>query len=146
MLLNFILDLENFAKIEVATTINRLNFPLTFDVNNESFKFTVLEFSSTITDNGLVEKVNLISELNNQPTLDQAFLGLTGMNKEQFNEENITPSQNIFKEIHFFLKNPGVISCVNSSPISIEAADFQYAFDLSEDNLMTKLCSVIMVN
>jgi len=147
LLLNFVLDLENFAKIEVDTTINRLNFPLTFDVNNESFKFTVLEFSSTITDNGLVEKINLISELNNKPTLDKAFLDLTGMSKEQFNVENLTPSQNIFKEIHFFLKNPGVISCVNSSPVSIEATDFQYAFDLSEkDNLLTKLCSVIMVN
>ena len=131
----------------MATTIDRLNFPLTFDINNESFKFTVQELSSTITDNGLVEKINFISELNSQPTLDQAFLELTGMSKEQLNVENLTPSQNIFKEIHFFLKNPGVISCVNSSPVSIEAADFQNAFDLSEkENLMTKLCSVIMVN
>ena len=93
-----------------------------------------------------MEKINFISELNNQPTLDQTFLELTGMSKEQLNVENLTPSQNIFKEIHFFLKDPGVISCVNSSPVSIDAADFQYAFDLSgKENLMTKLCSVIMV-
>ena len=94
-----------------------------------------------------MEKINFISELNNQPTLDQAFLELTGMSTEQLNVENLTPSQNIFKEIHFFLKNPGVISCVNSSPASIDTVEFQYSFCLSEtENLMTKLCSVIMVN
>lgn len=146
---NFIFDVEDFVKFDIKSSANRLHFPFSFDDAQENFRITMQKFSTTLTDKGLVEKINLISEINNQPTLDQNFLELIGMNEEQLKSDNLTSSSHkIFKQIYTFLKEPGVISCTNSTSVSLQTYDFLNFLDFSngDENFMTKLCSVVTVN
>ena len=143
---NMSFEIVDNAKININTTVSRFNLPFSFEDEDafNKIKLTINKFEIEITDEGLIEKINLISELNNQPKINDMFLFLIDSTENQLNLSEKGSKNYILSNIHKFLSNSGTINCKNKNIIAFEGYDFDYVFNLEDENSpIWRLCGNI---
>jgi len=133
-------------RISLNTSLSRINLPITYDYGDEEIfkiKFTINKFGIKITDEGLIENVNLISELNNQPQISDMFISLLDMDQEELRMAKKGSKNYILKNIHSFLLNSGAIMCQNSNILTFEGYDFIYGDTREIESTVWQLCNDI---
>ncbi len=134
-------------KISLNTSLSRINLPITYDYDNEEnfnkIKFTINEFGIKITDKGLIENINLISELNNQPQISDIFISLLDVDQDKLGIAKKGSKNYILNNVHSFLLNSGTIMCQNSNILTLEGYDFVYGDTREVESTIWQLCNDI---
>ena len=144
MVLNFDFITDDFFYLSMVTTISRMNY--NFDDPLES-RFTVNNFQMGLEDLGIINKTNLLLDINNISPINELFLetiSAYGYTKEDLQSADQNSNLNFLNNIYNFLSNSDQFQCRNDGVIAMEGYDLEYFNNFDSfilDSPIGKLCS-----
>jgi len=140
---NFDFFAEDYVQLNMNTAVSRMNFNFG---NPESSRLSIDDFKLTIDDLGIIEKTNLMLDINNILPINNLFLDsviASGYSKEELQSANPDSNLSVLNNVYDFLSNSGQFQCRNDGVIAMEGYDFEYFGNFNSfvlDSPIGKLC------
>ena len=140
---NFDFFAEDYVQLNMNTAVSRMNFNFG---NPESSRLSIDDFKLTIDDLGIIEKTNLMLDINNILPINNLFLESVialGYSKEELQSANPDSNLSVLNNVYDFLSNSGQFQCRNDGVIAMEGYDFEYFGNFNSfvlDSPIGKLC------
>ena len=144
MVLNFDLITDSYFDLNINTSVSRMNY--NFDDPSMS-RFSINNFQMIVKDLGIINKTNLMLDINNISPINKLFLEsiiALGYLKEDLESADQGSNLNFLYNIHNFLSNSGQFQCRNDGVIALEGYDLEYFGNFNSfvsDSPMGKLCT-----
>jgi len=144
MVLNFDFITESYFDLNINTSVSRMNY--NFDDPGMS-RFSINDFQMIVKDLGIINKTNLMLDINNISPINELFLeSLTvrGYLKEELESADQGSNLNFLYNIYIFLSNSEQFQCRNDGVIAMEGYDFEYFsnfLSFVSDSPIGKLCT-----
>ena len=144
MVLNLDLITDSYFDLNINTSVSRMNY--NFD-NPSMSRFSINDLQMTVKDLGIINKTNLMLDINNISPINELFLesiAASGYIKEDLESADQGSNLNFLNNIYNFLSSSDQFHCRNDGVIAIEGYDFEYfsKFDsFVSDSPIGKLCT-----
>jgi hypothetical protein len=144
MVLNFDLITDSYFDLNINTSVSRMNY--NFDDPSMS-RFSINNFQMIVKDLGIINKTNLMLDINNISPINELFLesiAASGYLKEDLESADQGSNLNFLYNIHNFLSNSGQFQCRNDGVIALEGYDLEYFGNFNSfvsDSPIGKLCT-----
>jgi hypothetical protein len=144
MILNFDFITDSYFDLNINTSVSRMNY--NFD-NPSMSRFSINDFQMIVKDLGIINKTNLMLDINNIAPINNLFLeSITplGYLKEDLESADQGSNLNFLYNIYNFLSNSGQFQCRNDGVIAMEGYYLEYFYDFESFVLISpigKLCT-----
>ena len=144
MVLNLDLITDSYFDLNINTSVSRMNY--NFD-NPSMSRFSINDLQMTVKDLGIINKTNLMLDINNISPINELFLesiAASGYLKEDLESADQGSNLNFLNNIYNFLSNSGQFQCRNDGVIAMEGYDFEYFSNFNSfvsDSPIGKLCT-----
>ena len=144
MVLNLDLITDSYFDLNINTSVSRMNY--NFD-NPSMSRFSINDLQMTVKDLGIINKTNLMLDINNISPINELFLesiAASGYIKEDLESADQGSNLNFLNNIYNFLSNSDQFQCRNDGVIAIEGYDFEYFSNFNSfvsDSPIGKLCT-----
>lgn len=144
MVLNFDLITDSYFDLNINTSVSRMNY--NFDDPSMS-RFSINNFQMIVKDLGIINKTNLMLDINNISPINELFLesiAASGYLKEDLESADQGSNLNFLYNIYNFLSNSGQFQCRNDGVIALEGYDLEYFGNFNSfvsDSPIGKLCT-----
>ena len=144
MVLNFDLITDSYFDLNINTSVSRMNY--NFDDPSMS-RFSINDFQMIVKDLGIINKTNLMLDINNISPINELFLesiAESGYLKEDLESADQGSNLNFLNNIYNFLSNSDQFQCRNDGVIAMEGYDLEYFNNFDSfvlDSPIGKLCS-----
>ena len=144
MVLNFDLITDSYFDLNINTSVSRMNY--NFDDPSMS-RFSINNFQMIVKDLGIINKTNLMLDINNISPINELFLesiAASGYLKEDLESADQGSNLNFLNNIYNFLSNSDQFQCRNDGVIAMEGYDFEYFNNFNSfvlDSPIGKLCT-----
>ena len=144
MVLNLNLITDSYFDLNINTSVSRMNY--NFD-NPSMSRFSINDLQMTYKDLGIINKTNLMLDINNISPINELFLesiAASGYLKEDLESADQGSNLNFLNNIYNFLSNSDQFQCRNDGVIAIEGYDFEYFSNFNSfvsDSPIGKLCT-----
>ena len=144
MVLNFDFITESYFDLNINTSVSRMNY--NFDDPGMS-RFSINDFQMIVKDLGIINKTNLMLDINNISPINELFLDsitVRGYLKEELESADQGSNLNFLYNIYIFLSNSEQFQCRNDGVIAMEGYDFEYFsnfLSFVSDSPIGKLCT-----
>ena len=144
MVLNFDFITDSYFDLNINTSVSRMNY--NFD-NPSMSRFSINDFQMIVKDLGIINKTNLMLDINNISPINELFLDsiiALGYLKEDLESADQGSNLNFLYNIYNFLSNSGQFQCRNDGVIAMEGYDLEYFNNFDSfvlDSPIGKLCT-----
>ena len=144
MVLNLDFITDSYFDLNINTSVSRMNY--NFD-NPSMSRFSINDLQMTVKDLGIINKTNLMLDINNISPINELFLesiAASGYIKEDLESADQGSNLNFLNNIYNFLSNSDQFQCRNDGVIAIEGYDFEYFSNFNSfvsDSPIGKLCT-----
>jgi hypothetical protein len=144
MVLNLDLITDSYFDLNINTSVSRMNY--NFD-NPSMSRFSINDLQMTVKDLGIINKTNLMLDINNISPINELFLesiAASGYLKEDLESADQGSNLNFLNNIYNFLSNSDQFQCRNDGVIAMEGYDFEYFSNFNSfvsDSPIGKLCT-----
>lgn len=144
MVLNFDFITDSYFDLNINTSVSRMNY--NFD-NPSMSRFSINDFQMIVKDLGIINKTNLMLDINNISPINELFLesiAASGYLKEDLESADQGSNLNFLYNIYNFLSNSGQFQCRNDGVIAMEGYDLEYFNNFDSfvlDSPIGKLCT-----
>ena len=144
MVLNFDLITDSYFDLNINTSVSRMNY--NFDDPAMS-RFSINDFQMIVKDLGIINKTNLMLDINNISPINELFLesiAASGYLKEDLESADPGSNLNFLNYIYNFLSNSDQFQCRNDGVIAMEGYDLEYFNNFDSfvlDSPIGKLCT-----
>ena len=144
MVLNLNLITDSYFDLNINTSVSRMNY--NFD-NPSMSRFSINDLQMTVKDLGIINKTNLMLDINNISPINELFLesiAASGYLKEDLESADQGSNLNFLNNIYNFLSNSDQFQCRNDGVIAMEGYDFEYFSNFNSfvsDSPIGKLCT-----
>ena len=144
MVLNLDLITDSYFDLNINTSVSRMNY--NFD-NPSMSRFSINDLQMTVKDLGIINKTNLMLDINNISPINELFLesiAASGYLKEDLESADQGSNLNFLNNIYNFLSNSDQFQCRNDGIIAMEGYDFEYFSNFNSfvsDSPIGKLCT-----
>ena len=144
MVLNLDLITDSYFDLNINTSVSRMNY--NFD-NPSMSRFSINDLQMTVKDLGIINKTNLMLDINNISPINELFLesiAASGYLKEDLESADQGSNLNFLYNIYNFLSNSDQFQCRNDGVIAMEGYDFEYFSNFNSfvsDSPIGKLCT-----
>ena len=144
MVLNFDFITDSYFDLNINTSVSRMNY--NFD-NPSMSRFSINDFQMIVKDLGIINKTNLMLDINNIAPINNLFLeSITALGylKEDLESADQGSNLNFLYNIYNFLSNSGQFQCRNDGVIAMEGYDLEYFNNFDSfvlDSPIGKLCT-----
>ena len=144
MVLNLNLITDSYFDLNINTSVSRMNY--NFD-NPSMSRFSINDLQMTVKDLGIINKTNLMLDINNISPINELFLesiAASGYLKEDLESADQGSNLNFLYNIYNFLSNSDQFQCRNDGVIAMEGYDFEYFSNFNSfvsDSPIGKLCT-----
>ena len=144
MVLNFDFITDSYLDLNINTSVSRMNY--NFD-NPSMSRFSINDFQMIVKDLGIINKTNLMLDINNISPINELFLDsiiALGYLKEDLESADQGSNLNFLYNIYNFLSNSGQFQCRNDGVIAMEGYDLEYFNNFDSfvlDSPIGKLCT-----
>ena len=144
MVLNLDLITDSYFDLNINTSVSRMNY--NFD-NPSMSRFSINDLQMTVKDLGIINKTNLMLDINNISPINELFLesiAASGYIKEDLESADQGSNLNFLNNIYNFLSSSDQFQCRNDGVIAIEGYDFEYFSNFDSfvsDSPIGKLCT-----
>jgi hypothetical protein len=144
MVLNLDLITDSYFDLNINTSVSRMNY--NFD-NPSMSRFSINDLQMTVKDLGIINKTNLMLDINNISPINELFLesiAASGYIKEDLESADQGSNLNFLNNIYNFLSNSDQFQCRNDGIIAMEGYDFEYFSNFNSfvsDSPIGKLCT-----
>ena len=144
MVLNLDLITDSYFDLNINTSVSRMNY--NFD-NPSMSRFSINDLQMTVKDLGIINKTNLMLDINNISPINELFLesiAASGYIKEDLESADQGSNLNFLNNIYNFLSNSDQFQCRNDGVIAMEGYDFEYFSNFNSfvsDSPIGKLCT-----
>ena len=144
MVLNFDFITDSYFDLNINTSVSRMNY--NFDDPAMS-RFSINDFQMIVKDLGIINKTNLMLDINNISPINELFLesiAASGYLKEDLESADQGSNLNFLYNIYNFLSNSGQFQCRNDGVIAMEGYDLEYFNNFDSfvlDSPIGKLCT-----
>ena len=144
MVLNFDLITDSYFDLNINTSVSRMNY--NFD-NPSMSRFSINDFQMIVKDLGIINKTNLMLDINNISPINELFLDsiiASGYLKEDLESADPGSNLNFLNYIYNFLSNSDQFQCRNDGVIAMEGYDLEYFNNFDSfvlDSPIGKLCT-----
>ena len=144
MVLNFDLITDSYFDLNINTSVSRMNY--NFE-NPSMSRFSINNFQMIVKDLGIINKTNLMLDINNISPINELFLDsiiALGYLKEDLESADQGSNLNFLYNIYNFLSNSGQFQCRNDGVIAMEGYDLEYFNNFDSfvlDSPIGKLCT-----
>jgi hypothetical protein len=144
MVLNLDLITDSYFDLNINTSVSRMNY--NFD-NPSMSRFSINDLQMTVKDLGIINKTNLMLDINNISPINELFLesiAASGYLKEDLESADQGSNLNFLNNIYNFLSSSDQFQCRNDGVIAIEGYDFEYFSNFDSfvsDSPIGKLCT-----
>jgi len=144
MVLNFDFITDSYFDLNINTSVSRMNY--NFD-NPSMSRFSINNFQMIVKDLGIINKTNLMLDINNISPINKLFLDsiiASGYLKEDLESADQGSNLNFLYNIYNFLSNSGQFQCRNDGVIAMEGYYLEYFYDFESFVLISpigKLCT-----
>ena len=144
MILNFDFITDSYFDLNINTSVSRMNY--NFD-NPSMSRFSINDFQMIVKDLGIINKTNLMLDINNISPINELFLDsiiALGYLKEDLESADQGSNLNFLYNIYNFLSNSGQFQCRNDGVIAMEGYDLEYFNNFDSfvlDSPIGKLCT-----
>ena len=144
MVLNFDFITDSYLDLNINTSVSRMNY--NFDDPAMS-RFSINDFQMIVKDLGIINKTNLMLDINNISPINELFLETiiaSGYLKEDLESADQGSNLNFLYNIYNFLSNSGQFQCRNDGVIAMEGYDLEYFNNFDSfvlDSPIGKLCT-----
>ena len=144
MVLNFDFITDSYFDLNINTSVSRMNY--NFD-NPSMSRFSINDFQMIVKDLGIINKTNLMLDINNIAPINNLFLeSITALGylKEDLESADQGSNLNFLNNIYNFLSNSDQFQCRNDGVIAMEGYDFEYFNNFNSfvlDSPIGKLCT-----
>lgn len=121
---------------------------MNYNFDNPSMsRFSINDFQMIVKDLGIINKTNLMLDINNISPINKLFLEsiiASGYLKEDLESADQGSNLNFLYNIHNFLSNSGQFQCRNDGVIALEGYDLEYFGNFNSfvsDSPIGKLCT-----
>ncbi len=141
--LDFDFNTNDYVQLNINTAVSRMNY--NFE-NPSMSRFSINDFQLTLEDLGIIQKSNLMLDINNIAPINNIFLeSITGLgySKEELESADQGSNLNFLYNIYNFLSNSGQFQCRNDGVIAMEGYDLEYFGNFNSfvlDSPIGKLC------
>ena len=143
MVLNFDFITDNYFHLNMNAGVSRMNY--NFDDPSLS-RFLIDDFQIKLQDLGVINKTNLMLDINNISPINELFLetiSAYGYSKEDLQSADPGSNLNFFNNIYNFLSNSNQFQCRNDGVIVMEGYDLNNFNNFNSfvlDSPIGKLC------
>jgi hypothetical protein len=143
MVLNFDFITDNYFHLNMNAGVSRMNY--NFDDPPMS-RFSINDFQMTVKDLGIINKTNLMLDINNISPINELFLDsiiASGYSIEDLQSADQGSNLNFLNNIYNFLSNSNQFQCQNDGVIVMEGYDFMNFNNFNSfvlDSPIGKLC------
>ena len=144
MVLNFDFITDSYFDLNINTSVSRMNY--NFD-NPSMSRFSINDFQMIVKDLGIINKTNLMLDINNISPINELFLesiAASGYLKEDLESADQGSNLNFLNNIYNFLSNSDQFQCRNDGVIAMEGYDLEYFNNFDSfvlDSPIGKLCT-----
>lgn len=144
MVLNFDLITDSYFDLNINTSVSRMNY--NFE-NPSMSRFSINNFQMIVKDLGIINKTNLMLDINNISPINELFLesiAASGYLKEDLESADQGSNLNFLNNIYNFLSNSDQFQCRNDGVIAMEGYDLEYFNNFDSfvlDSPIGKLCT-----
>ena len=144
MVLNFDLITDSYFDLNINTSVSRMNY--NFE-NPSMSRFSINDFQMIVKDLGIINKTNLMLDINNISPINELFLesiAASGYLKEDLESADQGSNLNFLNNIYNFLSNSDQFQCRNDGVIAMEGYDLEYFNNFDSfvlDSPIGKLCT-----
>lgn len=144
MVLNLDLITDSYFDLNINTSVSRMNY--NFD-NPSMSRFSINDLQMTVKDLGIINKTNLMLDINNISPINELFLesiAASGYLKEDLESADQGSNLNFLNNIYNFLSNSDQFQCRNDGVIAMEGYDLEYFNNFDSfilDSPIGKLCT-----
>ena len=144
MVLNFALITDSYFDLNINTSVSRMNY--NFE-NPSMSRFSINNFQMIVKDLGIINKTNLMLDINNISPINELFLesiAASGYLKEDLESADQGSNLNFLNNIYNFLSNSDQFQCRNDGVIAMEGYDLEYFNNFDSfvlDSPIGKLCT-----
>ena len=144
MVLNFALITDSYFDLNINTSVSRMNY--NFE-NPSMSRFSINNFKMIVKDLGIINKTNLMLDINNISPINELFLesiAASGYLKEDLESADQGSNLNFLNNIYNFLSNSDQFQCRNDGVIAMEGYDLEYFNNFDSfvlDSPIGKLCT-----
>ena len=144
MVLNFDFITDSYLDLNINTSVSRMNY--NFDDPAMS-RFSINDFQMIVKDLGIINKTNLMLDINNISPINELFLNsiiALGYLKEDLESADPGSNLNFLYNIYNFLSNSDQFQCRNDGVIAMEGYDLEYFNNFDSfvlDSPIGKLCT-----
>ena len=143
MVLNLDLITDSYFDLNINTSVSRMNY--NFD-NPSMSRFSINDLQMTVKDLGIINKTNLMLDINNISPINELFLesiAASGYLKEDLESADQGSNLNFLNNIYNFLSNKNQFQCRNDGVIVMEGYDLTNFNNFNSfvlDSPIGKLC------
>ena len=143
MVLNLDLITDSYFDLNINTSVSRMNY--NFD-NPSMSRFSINDLQMTVKDLGIINKTNLMLDINNISPINELFLesiAASGYIKEDLESADQGSNLNFLNNIYNFLSNKNQFQCSNDGVIVMEGYDLTNFNNFNSfvlDSPIGKLC------
>jgi hypothetical protein len=126
MVLNFNFITDNYFDLDMSAKVSRMNY--NFDDPSLS-RFLIDDFQIKLQDLGIINKTNLMLDINNISPINELFLEsitASGFTVEDLQSEDPGSNLNFLNNIYNFLSNSGQFQCRNDGVVAMQGYDFLF--------------------
>ena len=144
MVLNFDFITDTYFDLNINTSVSRMNY--NFE-NPSMSRFSINDFQIILTDLGVINKTNLMLDINNISPINDLFiesLTISGYLKEDLESSDQGSNLNVLNNIYNFLSKYDQFQCRNDGVIAMEGYDLEYFNNFDSfvlDSPIGKLCT-----
>jgi hypothetical protein len=144
MVLNFDFITDTYFDLNINTSVSRMNY--NFE-NPSMSRFSINDFQIILTDLGVINKTNLMLDINNISPINDLFiesLAISGYLKEDLESSDRGSNLNVLNNIYNFLSKYDQFQCRNDGVIAMEGYDLEYFNNFDSfvlDSPIGKLCT-----